>query len=480
MSPKYLSRKTLEGLSARESLTKNSSLCMYCTVTISPLAMLACTIILGSFLVSAQDESIKIMSRCSKIGSILRFFAETKRDTSMAIRCQVSPAFCTNANKTALIASHTQIYQTIVSMNPFLATEIRAICFLPIENLIASNVSSSLSARLLTLSAISFRCSVFLETAMSAASKRYSYEADQHIESSRQTLLISISAFCGIVFWVISILMWTVHKSVSDADINIKKHQEHMRRMLRSWNHDNKNVAGALLSGLEELEQSVEDLKDPDLLLSLHQCQSLSSHVAHSVSVMSVRHAISSGTSDLVSIHRQPVNLLSIVSDILRIPGFEDFTLLSPPDGQCMAYTVPAVCYHVFYQILRNAYVHGSSPRIVEVCNGVFRCKNGPSPHHAELLRLPTDLERLAHCLSGNTGSKTSSGIGLRDTFDLCLLEEIQVAFSFLADGVEMVCDFRSHDHSGENTAVKVDIAPELLVSENVLSLTINLQPCTR
>ena len=417
-------------------------------------------------MVSTQVESHDLMFRCSQIGSLQQFLSVTKRDTSLAIRCQVDLEHCTEANRTALINSHLRIYRTVHSMSPPVAEKLRTICFSPMEALLAANTTTSLRERLLSLASISKRCSEFLEATHTVRAAQFSSQANTHMTTSKRTLWITLSVFCGVVIWILFVMLWAVNKSLSDSDIDIQKHQEHMRRMLKSWNHDNKNVAGALLSGLEELDQGPIE-KDPTLSLSLHQCQSLSSHVAHSVSVMSVRHAIATGTTDALSTHRQPVNIRSIVTDILRIPGFEDFVLLDSCEKAHTAYTVPAICYHVIYQVLRNAYVHGSAPRVVEVCDGVFTCRNGPSPHHQHLLSLPNDTERLKCCLGGFTGSKTSSGIGLRDTFDLCLVEDIQVAFRFLDEGVEMVCDFRRAselptevtDDAGQNE-VKIEITP--------------------
>ena len=471
MNPGYISKKTLESLSARESLNKRSPICVYVIMSVSTVVLLCCTIVLGAFMVSTQNEAHDLMFRCSRIGSLQNFFSVVKRDTYLVVNCQVSPESCSETNRTTLTNSHDQVYRTIYEMSPSIAEKVRSICFLPIEALLIANTTTPLSERLLSFSIVTKHCSEFLERSHNIRAAHYSDQANAHRVKSDRTLWVTFSSFCGVIVCSLITMVWIVNKLLYNSNVDIQKYQEHMRRMLKSWNHDNKNVAGALLSGLEELEQgSIE--KDPTLLESLHQCQALSSHVAHSVSVMTVRHAIATGTTDALCTHRQQVNILSIVTDILRIPGFADFALVSSEKTHS-AYTVPAICYHVIYQVLRNAYVHGSAPRTVEVSDGIFTCRNGPSPHHQYLLGLPNDTERLKRCLGGVTGSKTSSGIGLRDTFDLCLVEDIQVAFRFLDDGVEMVCDFRrarsppmeAADGNGQDE-VKVEIESTIYPSK--------------
>ena len=322
MKQNYISTEILESLSARNSLSKESPVRIYCIVGVSILLMIVCSIVTCCFIMSNQNDSNTLLSRCTKISSLL---STIETDRTLAIHCHVNPLRCTEQNKSSLIQSHTAIYNSVRLIAPKSAARLREVCLVPIEKMIPANISQSLSSRLSILSRISSECSKFLDQTLAISTRNFVIESNQHAEVSKQTVLISMTFFYGLLAYVIRIIIWVIHSTTTVMDSNISKHQEHMRRMLRSWNHDNKNVAGALLSSLEELEQSVSQCNNPGLDLSLQQCQALSSHLAHSVSVMSIRHAIASGTTNQLSSHRQPVNLHSIVSDILRIPGFEDF-----------------------------------------------------------------------------------------------------------------------------------------------------------
>ena len=440
-------------MTARGTSTRKESWCLYSTIAFSVLAVLVCSTILGVNQVTTQDESSRLMSSCARISGMLNFLSTTLSDTSLLIRCQVGP--CSAANKTRLYSSHSTIYATVHEINPLVASGLRSVCFRPIETLVEGSASGLIHDRLLRLAEVSDNCALFLNSVITRASSDYVAATDEHNTDSRRTMWVSLGALCGISLWLTLILFWAVSKARSEAAIILSRHQDDMQRMLKSWNHDNKNIAGSLLSSLEELEEGLGKCCLGKNACTLHQCQALSSHVAHSVGVMSIRHAICSETVELVSAHRQSVNLSAIVEDILRIPGFETFQYkCSSPS--CAVQTIPAVCYHVIYQFLRNAFVHGSGPRTVSIDGSIFSCKNGPSPHHPSLMSLPNDVERLRKCLGGATGSKTSSGIGLRDTFDLCIVDGLQVSFQFVDDGVELTCKFQESSLTTDTCCIPV------------------------
>ena len=74
----------------------------------------------------------------------------------------------------------------------------------------------------------------------------------------------------------------------------------------------------------------------------------------------------------------------------------------------------PGYYYAAMYQISRNAHVHGTAPFVMKIDDRGIVMTNSPGKHHARLVKLSA-ADALVLCESGEVGTVTSSGHGLRD-----------------------------------------------------------------
>ena len=169
---------------------------------------------------------------------------------------------------------------------------------------------------------------------------------------------------------------------------------ETYQSVLNNLNHELKGFSMRLRHVAEEA------LKDTDYVM----LDRMLDHLNFSLRTIDQRCNSSLSTSNVLI---DLTNLADVVQTMLP-----DITIETSGKNEVIG--DPGYYYAAMYQIARNACIHGMPPFVMKIDECGIVMTNSPGKHHTKLLALSTS-DALLLCKSGNVGTVTSSGQGLRD-----------------------------------------------------------------